>query len=157
MGYLALVLIHRTEQQITFYGHIIPNKYNQCCIVAWILRVRMTKARSPTLTTSVCRDGDAHVLLNADKVKWTDQGRVHGVTPHHEVRHGAGWLGHGAELVLTLAKAVTRRQVRLGINAETETNERCQRNFATVFTILNIQRKCLLATSPSWKHLLGEL
>ena len=68
MGYLALVLMHRTEQQITFYGHFIPKKYNQYCIVAWILRVRMTKARSPTLTTSVRRDGDTHVLLNGDRV-----------------------------------------------------------------------------------------
>ena len=65
---LQLVLMHRTEQKITFYGHFIPKKYNHCCIVAWILRVRMTKARSPTLTTSAGRDGDAHVLLNADKV-----------------------------------------------------------------------------------------
>ena len=30
--------------------------------------MRMTKARSPTLTTSAGRDGDAHVLLNGDKV-----------------------------------------------------------------------------------------
>ena len=70
MGYLALVSLnapHRTTDNFlwTFY----PKKvYKHCCIVAWILRVRMTKARSPTLTTSAGRDGDAHVLLNRDRV-----------------------------------------------------------------------------------------